>query len=280
MSLKPLFWKENTMVKKTAIGGGIALLLMLLCFGRSTYSYLTTTLSRVHDSVKSAVPIDFELDRARKEASRIIPEVRRNMHVIASEEVKIEQLEKRIKVMEEKLVQDQKDIMHLKADLESGISNFIYSGVTFTAKEVKRDLEDRFEEFTLDEETLKNLVKLLKSRDGSLRVARERLAEMQAVQRKLVVEIDNLEARNKMVTVAKASSEVSFDDSQLSRTRELLNAIESRIRADEKLLNAESRTMGRIPLEHEEEEADILQRVSSYFPVEQAQADQLVEVVH
>jgi hypothetical protein len=170
--------------------------------------------------------------------------------------------------------------MHLKADLESGTSNFIYGGVTFTAKEVKRDLEDRFDEFTLDEETLKNLVKLLKSRDGSLRVARERLAEMQAVQRKLVVEIDNLEARNKMVTVAKASSEVSFDDSQLSRTRELLDAIESRIRADEKLLNAESRTMGRIPLEHEEDEADILRRVSSYFLGEEAQAGQLVEVVH
>ena len=114
------------MVKKVAIGGGVALLVVLLLFGRSTYSYLSTTVSRVHDSVKSAVPLDFELDRARKETSRITPEVRKNMHLIASEEVKIEQLEKRILGMEDKLSQDQTDILRLKSDLESGTGNFIY----------------------------------------------------------------------------------------------------------------------------------------------------------
>ena len=87
------------MVKKVAIGGGVALLVMLLLFGRSTFSYLSTTVSRVHDSVKSAVPVDFELDRARKETSRITPEVRKNMHLIATEEHEIEKLEKRIEVL-------------------------------------------------------------------------------------------------------------------------------------------------------------------------------------
>ncbi|MAZ94975.1 MAG: hypothetical protein CMJ73_02910 [Planctomycetaceae bacterium] len=259
------FLEEITMVKKVAIGGGVALLVVLLLFGRSTYSYFSTTVSRVHDSVKSTVPVDFELDRARKETSRIMPEVRKNMHVIASEEVRVEQLEKRIKTLEEKLSQDQKNLLRLKSDLESGTNNFHYSGVSFTAKEVKQDLENRFDEFTTDEETLKSMVKLLQARTNSLHTARERLAAMQASQRKLKVEIENLEARNKMIQVAQASSEDTFEDSQLSRTRELVDSINSRIRTDEKMLSAESRPMDRIPLETSEEVTDILDRISSYF---------------
>jgi chromosome segregation ATPase len=226
--------------------------------------------SRVHDSVKSSVTVDLELDRARRETEQITPEVRKNMHVIASEEVRIEQLEKRIKALEKKLSQDQTHILRLKVDLESGTSNFHYSGVSFTAKEVKRDLVNRFDEFTTDEETCKSLVKLLQARNNSLHTAQERLAKMQSSQRKLNVEIDNLEARNKMVQVAQASSENTFDDSQLSRTRELVDSINSRIRTDEKLLNVESRPLDRIPLENADEEIDIFDRISSHFdnPVE------------
>ena len=236
-------------LKKVAIGGGIATLLLLLLFGRSTWSYLSTTVSRVHDSVKSSVPVDFELDRARRETEQITPEVRKNMHVIASEEVRIEQLEKQIEDLEKKRNQDQTDILRLKSDLESGTNKFTYAGVTFTATEVRQDLKNRFDEFTTDDETLKTQVKLLHTRQESLRVAQQRLSKMQASQRKLRAEIDNLEARNKMVQVAQASSEFEFDNSQLSEARELVNSINSRIRTDEKLLNADSRPLDRIPLE-------------------------------
>ena len=252
-------------LKKVAIGGGITMLLLLLLFGRSTWSYLSTTVSRVRDSVRSSVPVDFELDRARKETAQITSEVRKNMHVIATEEVKIEQLEKEIQNLEKKHIQDQTDILRFKSDLESGTSNFIYRGVTYTAKNVKRDLENRFEEFTTDEETLQSLVKLLNTRHDSLRLAQKRLFEMQASQRQLKVEIENLEARNKMVQVAQASSEFEFDNSQLAQARELVDDIESRIRTAEKLLKAESLSLDRIPLERAEDETDILDRISSYF---------------
>jgi len=264
-------------LKKVAIGGGIATLLLLLLFGRSTWSYLSTTVSRVHDSVKSSVPVDFELDRARRETEQITPEVRKNMHVIASEEVRIEQLEKQIEGLEKKLNQDQTDILRLKSDLESGTNKFTYAGVTFTATEVRQDLKNRFDEFTTDDETLKTQVKLLHTRQESLRVAQQRLSKMQASQRKLRAEIDNLEARNKMVQVAQASSEFEFDNSQLSEARELVNSINSRIRTDEKLLNAESRPLDRIPLERADEETDILDRISSYFNMGEPEAVSEVE---
>jgi len=253
------------MIKKVAIGSGVAVLVMLFLFGRSAYSYLSTTVSRVHDSVKSVVPLDFELNRARKETSRITPEVRKNMHVIASEEVKVEQLEKRIKALEEKLQQDQKNILRLKSDLESGAVKFVYLGISYSETEVKRDLESRFDEYTTDEETLKSMVKLLQARNNSLHSAKDRLASMQSAQQKLRVEIENLEARKALLSLHKRSTEDSFEDSQLSRTRELVDAINSRILTDEKMLAAESRSMDRIPVERAEEEVNLLDRITHHF---------------
>ncbi|MDP7206527.1 MAG: hypothetical protein QGH11_13210, partial [Pirellulaceae bacterium] len=97
-------------------------------------------------------------------------------------------------------------------------------------------------------------------------------------------EIDNLEARNKMVQVAQASSEFEFDNSQLAQARELVNTIDSRVRTDEKMLNAVSHPLDRIPLERAEAETDILDRISNHFgtgtPGTEVEASEEVEAVH
>ena len=267
------------MLKKSLYGGGGVIVLLLLLFGRSTFSYVSTAFSRARDSVRSSVPVGFELDRARKEVDRITPEVRKNMHLIAQEEVKVEQLQKQISTLDEKLSQNHRDILRLKVDLESGSGNLIYGGTTYTTSEVKRDLVNRFDEYTTDQETLKNLSKLLSTRNDTLRVARDRLAEMQATQRKMQVQLDNLEARSRMVQVAQNASEFIFDESQLATARDLVNTIDSRLRADEKLLNAETRSLDRIPVDQEDEQADILDRISRHFDgVEGATVEQIAEL--
>lgn len=267
------------MLKKSLYGGGAVVLLLLLVFGRSTFSYVSTAFNRARDSVKSSVPVDFELDRARKEVDRITPEVRKNMHLIAQEEVKVEQLQKQIAALDDKLSQNHRDILRLKADLESGTGNFIYGGTTYTTVEVKRDLENRFEEYTVDQETMKNLTKLLSTRNDTLRVARDRLAEMRATQRKMAVQLDNLEARNRMVQVAQDASEFIFDESQLATARELVDTIDSRLRADEKLLSTETRSLDRIPVHEDDESADILERISRHFgTAEGAPVEQIAEL--
>ena len=46
-------------------------------------------------------------------------------------------------------------------------------------------------------------------------------------------EVENLEAQMKMVEVAQTASEFNFDDSQLSRTRKLLDDIRTRVEVAE-----------------------------------------------
>ena len=46
--------------------------------------------------MQNSVPVDFEIDRARKMIQDLAPEVRKNMHVIAKEEVEVQRLEEQI----------------------------------------------------------------------------------------------------------------------------------------------------------------------------------------
>ena len=82
------------MVKKTLFLGAAVLLLAVLFFGRGAVSYVTTAVDRVQDQVKSNVPVKFEIDRARGMIRDLGPEIERNMHLIAREEVEIAKLER------------------------------------------------------------------------------------------------------------------------------------------------------------------------------------------
>ncbi len=55
-----------------------------------------------------------------------------------------------------------------------------------------------------------------------------------------------------------------IDDSQLSRTRQLLSDIESRIEVDAQMVNADDLVLDEIPLETPAENVKILDRITEY----------------
>ena len=71
-------------------------LLGMFFFGRSAASYVSTSWARLTDSVEQSVPVEFQIDRARKMVKDLVPDIQRNMHVIAKEEVEVDQLEQQI----------------------------------------------------------------------------------------------------------------------------------------------------------------------------------------
>ena len=81
------------MVKKSLVVGGVIVLLLGLFFGRDAISYSKTALGGLRQSVKDAVPVEFELTRARDMIKGLKPEIRHNMHVIATEEVEVDDLQ-------------------------------------------------------------------------------------------------------------------------------------------------------------------------------------------
>lgn len=260
------------MMKKSLIAGGAVALVLALLFGRSSWSYVTTAYDWVCQSAKESVPIEFEIKRAHKMIKDLDPEIRKSEHLIAKEEVEVEKLAKSVESNTSALAIDQSHIMKLKGDLERGDSTFVYATKggqtkTYSAKQVRTDLTSRFERYKTKEATTEKLGKILSARERGLQAAREQLTAMRSAKRQLEEEVANLEARLKMVEVAKTSSELNIDDSHLARTRELIGEINTRIDVQDKLLNADTKLNDEIQLDEPatSQDDDITKQITDYF---------------
>jgi hypothetical protein len=152
----------------------------------------------------------------------------------------------------------------MRDDLARGESTYVYASGTYTAKQVETDLANKFDRYATSETTVEQNRKVLEIRKKALTAAQDKLTALIAAKQKLEVEVENLEARLKMVEVAKATSELNIDDSRLSRTRELLADIEARIEVDAQLVNADDFVFGEIRLDEPAENASILERIAEY----------------
>ena len=197
--------------------------------------------------MKQAVPIEFEIDRARGMVKDIMPEIRKNMQIIAKEEVEVERLDQDISNLEKKQDKDRGELMSLSTEAASGKTTFSFAGRNYSLDQVKCDLANRFDRFKTSDATLASLHEILGARQKSLDAAREKLDAMLAQKRQLEVDVENLEARLKMVEVAQTSSNYCFDDSHLGQVKELIADLRTRIAVDEKMVNAEGHDPGRNP---------------------------------
>lgn len=252
------------MFRRLVLGGLIAAALGFMVFGRHAASYVRTAGGWVKDSVKSTVPVEFEIDRARGMVKDILPEIRKNMQIIAREEVEVERLQSEIDRLEKKQNKDRTELMALRTEAASGKEHFKFAGRSYSIGQVKTDLANRFARFQTADATLTSLRDMHTARTNSLEAARQKLEGMLASKRQLEVEVENLEARMKMVEVAQTTSNYSFDDSHLGRVKELVNDLRTRLTVEEKMVHAEGNFQSEIPVS-EPSNDDIVERVTEYF---------------
>jgi hypothetical protein len=252
------------MIKKTIMvvtGLGVTTLVL---FGRDAASYVSTTYHKLTSSVTESVPVEFQIDRARQMVKDLEPEIRNSMHVIAKEEVALEQLNQQIDSNETRVEKDKGEILRLQADLGTNKNTYRYASRSYTSDEVKQDLARRFSRFKVADDTLGSMKQMRDAREKNLDAAQQKLAAMITARQKLDVDIQNLEAKRKLVEVAQASSEYVFDDTQLARCKELIGDIRTRLDVAAKLANADVNVETEIPLD-EAAPADITEQVADYF---------------
>ena len=137
------------MIKKMLIGSGVVMTLGALLFGRDIFSYVRTAGASVRNAVKREVPLEFEVRRAREMVENLVPDIRHCMHVIAEQQVDLENLNESIQSREEALLKHKDAIFVLRSDLDTGDENFVYAGRTYTSNQVRRDLSHRFDRVRL-----------------------------------------------------------------------------------------------------------------------------------
>lgn len=255
------------MIKKLVVAGLAVVLFGGLLISSNLGSYVTTTYERVSDGVEGSVPLDFQIDRARNMVRDLEPEIRRSMHVIAKEEVEVESLNRRIDAAQAKADKEKGEIMRLQSDLGNGKDVYRYAGHSYTSEEVKQDLARRFNRYKTSDATLGSLEQMRDARQRNLDAARQKLSAMMSAQRQLQVEVENLEAKLKLVEVAQASSDFQFDDSQLARAKQLMSDIRTKLDVAARLANADVNFQEEIPLD-QAAPSDITDQVAEYFGAE------------
>ncbi len=232
--------------------------------GRGGWSYFKTGWGQVVDAAGAAVPLEFEIARARTMLGDLVPEVKKNLVAIAEAEAGLERLDAEIAALETRQTKDKAEITRLSRDVESGRAHFRYAGREYTALQVRDDLSRRFDRHRTADETLENLRKIREARTKSLTAARDKMSGMIATKRQLEVELEQLDSRLKMVQAADTSNRLCLDDGRLSRTKRLLQDLESRLKASERLVALEETPGECIPLEAEES-GDVVRRIAEYF---------------
>ena len=252
------------MIKRLIVVGGSALLLSTIVCGRDVWSYVRTSAGCLKDSVSNSVPMEFQLERARQMIKDLIPEVQKNMHAIAKEEVELQRLESQIADSDERLAREKEQMNRLKSDLLSGGGEFRYGGRQYTVEQVKLDLANRFDRYKTADATLVSLKQIETARQRSLDAARQKLEGMLSAKRQLQVEVENLAARNQMVAAAQTTSNYNFDDSELGRVKELISGLRERLEVNERLVNSDQYYHDEIPVDKTAPD-NIVEQISRYF---------------
>jgi chromosome segregation ATPase len=252
------------MIRKLIYAGVGLTALAGVVYGTSLFSYIRTSAGYVKDGVADTIPVEFQINRARGLIQDLAPEVKKNMQVIAKEEVEVQRLDEQIAQNETRLAKEKEQILKLKTDLAEGKDAYSYGGRNYTAADVRQDLANRFERFKTGEATLASLKQIRNARDKSLVASRQKLEGMLAAKRQLLVEVENLEARSQMIAAAKTTSDYQFDNSRLGNVKELIASLKTRMEVDEKLVNVEVNFHDEIPLD-KAAPANIEQQVTDYF---------------
>ena len=221
-------------VAAIALAGGLA-------FGTDAISYLTSSTRSVRSAVKDAVPIEFQLRRARDLVDDIIPEMHANIRLIAQQEVEIDALKRDIIQSRQRLSDERAQITKLRDSLAGKEESFTFSGVTYTRDQVKEDLARRLENVRDAELVLSSKDRLLTNQSKALTVAMQALERTRSQKALLESQIAALAGQNKLLQATSAGSMVLIDNSKLAQSERLINEVKKQLDVSERVLAHESR---------------------------------------
>jgi len=230
------------MVKKGIIGAALGTGALFLVFGIHAPSYVKTAFHKVRRDVKDAVPLPFEIDRARQEIAALEPAIRDNIETLARAEVDVEHLDKEIIALRGNMDTEKKALLTLKDSLKTGEYRLAgHSSVAYTEDEVKADLVRRKDFYDNSKTILATKEATLKAKQSEIVAFRKQLEHMMAQKKKLTIELDQIVARLNQIKATEAANDVQLDGSALARAKETVSELEKRLEVMTKTAEMECR---------------------------------------
>lgn len=256
------------MLKKAIIGTFAAVALGTLIFGKDAFSYARTAWSATRDAVRQEVPLEFQVQRARTAVAQLEPAIHSTLKAIAEQQVDIEHLHTQVANRTEEIEKQKQAVLTLRTDLESGQPTFRYAKYTYTADQVKRDLKVRFERYKTAEAMLVRDRQILAAREQALGARETALDNMLNVKKDLEAQVEQLDARLQTIRAEQTVSSPEVDESSLANAKKLIVEVNKQLDVQQKLLDAEGKFVGLIPVEAKvspAELSDLTAEIDSYF---------------
>jgi capsule polysaccharide export protein KpsE/RkpR len=240
-----------------------------LVFGTDVVSYVRCSANSVQSAVKDAVPIEFELKRAKDLIDDIIPEMHAQIRLIAQEEVEVAALKGELDTSHQMLISESDRIQTLKGALEANQVSYQFGAREFSRHDVKADLVARFARYKEAEVVLASKKRLLSTRLSSLNAAMALLEKTKSQKRLLKDKVSTLEGRYRVAKAqAVGSTRLNLDNTKLTQAEKLINQINKRLDVAERVLAHESRFVQTIPVDVIQEK-DLLAQIDEHFnPIE------------
>ena len=232
-----------SMVKKGLLGTAVLAGTSFLVFGTAAPSYVKTAFHKARHSVKGAVPIQFEIDRAKDEIAALEPAIQDNREDLARAEVDVEHLDREVAEVRANLAKEKTAMVDLRERLETG--DFKLTGrVSYTADDVKADLGRRLSHYKNVGKILVDKEATLKARQQAVVAARQKLTEMAHQKRALATKIEEIQARLQAIEATQQKNEFNFDDSALARAKTSVNELEKRLEVKARVAEMEGHFSG------------------------------------
>jgi chromosome segregation ATPase len=251
-------------VKLGVIGvAGLALAGGLL-FGTDALSYVRSSARSVQVAVKDAVPIEFELKRAKDMLDEIIPEMHANVRLIAQEEVEVAGIKSDIGEADTSLAAERGRITRLRDMLNVQQASYSVGGLNYSREQVKEELSRQFDRYKEAEMVLAGKKRLLDTREKALQAAMAMLERTRSQKVRLEDQIQALEGQYRLVKAASVGSAVAIDNSKLAQTERLIGEVRRRLDVAERVLAHEAKFVQPMPIDSVSE-PDLVSQVDEYF---------------
>ena len=233
-------------------------------FGTDLASYVKSSAKSVQGHVKGAVPIEFELTRARDLLDEIIPEMHANVRRIATEEVELASLKADIQESLASLEEERARVAKLRDVASVELATYRVGGRKYTRQQVVDDLSRRFDRVKEAEVILEGKQRLLNQREATLAAAEQMLNKTRSQKALLEDKIESLASQHRLVQAAAVGSKVQMDNSKLAQTEKLIGEIQKRLNVAERVLARESEFIQPIEISAVDEE-DLFAQVDEYL---------------
>lgn len=216
------------MIKKGVVGAALGAGALTLLFGTKGLHYARYAVQTVRANAQGAVPIDADIDSARRQVEALGPAIDQNKETLAKAEIDVEYLEREITETAKNLDGEKVVMSALRNHLSTGDIK-LTGGASYTTDEVKGDLARRFDHYKQVQRIVTEKQETLKLRKRAVVAGREQLDTMLAAKQALATKIEGIETRLKQIEAAAAQNEFSFDDSALARAKKSVSDLDKRL---------------------------------------------------